>query len=109
MTREGGVGIFARGATCPGLMEPGTSSNEAQMLHEQARYKRGVIPIKVGSAEYGLHIACLHNDPSPDEASRALKEKNHARVLEDACRMGKQPVLLCMDTNMSGSWFGGFD
>jgi len=100
---QGGVGIVARQATCPGMMEAGADSKEGKMLYEQGRYKRVAIPIEVGEQRFALHVATMHNIPQNTEIAQVNKERNHARMLEDCARVGEQPVILCLDTNMRKS------
>ena len=51
-----------------------------------------------------MHILNLYNLAKNGEAARIIKERNHARVLDDTTLLDKNdPIIICMDTNSKDS------
>ena len=102
-TAQGGVAVLAKDDTMPGLLAAGADSPEAKALYEQGRYVRAAVPVEWKGKRYALHIISMHNVPQNTEYAELLKERNNARMFEDAAEVGEQPVILCIDSNQKTS------
>ena len=45
----------------------------------------------------------MHNVPQNTEHAKLIKERNNARMFEDAAEVGEQPVVMCIDSNQKSS------
>ena len=112
----GGVAIVTDKIRCKGAVQAGNKSVAGKNLWESKRYVRITVPLRFKgkrnketkqtgkSRTIPVHILNLYNLAKNGEAARIIKERNHARVLDDTTLLDKNdPIIICMDTNSKDS------
>ena len=112
----GGVAIVTDKIRCKGAVQAGNKSVAGKNLWESKRYVRITVPMgfkgkrnketkQMGKSRIiPVHVLNLYNLAKNGEAARIIKERNHARVLDDTTLLDKNdPIIICMDTNSKDS------